>query len=51
MSTGRPSTPTARRTRLTIHDWLTLFLKLCAAVHDAHQHLVIHGDLKPATSS
>jgi eukaryotic-like serine/threonine-protein kinase len=34
--------------RLTLDDRLTLFLKLCAAVHDAHQHLVIHGDLKPA---
>ena len=26
---------------------LDLFLQLCAAVHYAHQHLVIHRDLKP----
>ncbi len=27
---------------------LRLFMKVCAAVHYAHQHLVIHRDIKPA---
>jgi non-specific serine/threonine protein kinase/serine/threonine-protein kinase len=34
--------------RLTIEQRLRLFLKVCAAVHYAHQNLVIHRDLKPA---
>ena len=33
--------------RLTIDQRLHLFLQLCSAVHYAHQHLVIHRDLKP----
>lgn len=32
---------------LTIPERLALFRKICAAVHFAHQHLVIHRDLKP----
>jgi serine/threonine protein kinase/tetratricopeptide (TPR) repeat protein len=32
---------------LTIPERLELFRKICAAVHFAHQHLVIHRDLKP----
>jgi tetratricopeptide (TPR) repeat protein/tRNA A-37 threonylcarbamoyl transferase component Bud32 len=33
---------------LTIRQRLDLFRKICAAVHFAHQHLVIHRDLKPS---
>src|SRR5205085_4280538 len=33
--------------RLTIPERLQLFLKICAAVASAHQHLLIHRDLKP----
>ena len=33
---------------LTIAARLTLFRKVCSAVHYAHQHLVIHRDLKPS---
>ncbi|MCU1238712.1 MAG: ppkA, partial [Candidatus Solibacter sp.] len=32
----------------SIAERLHLFRKLCAAVHYAHQHLVIHRDLKPS---
>jgi serine/threonine protein kinase len=32
---------------LSIPQRLELFRKICAAVHFAHQHLVIHRDLKP----
>ncbi|MBZ5505694.1 MAG: protein kinase [Acidobacteriia bacterium] len=34
--------------RLSIKERLQLFLKICAAVHHAHQHNVIHRDLKPS---
>jgi serine/threonine-protein kinase len=34
--------------RLSIEKRLTLFRKVCSAVHFAHQNLVIHRDLKPA---
>lgn len=33
---------------LSIADRLALFRKLCSAVACAHQHLIIHHDLKPA---
>ena len=33
--------------RLTIIDRLKLFREVCAAVHYAHENLVIHRDLKP----
>lgn len=32
---------------LALRERLELFRKICAAVHFAHQHLVIHRDLKP----
>ena len=35
------------RQNLSIADRLKLFRKICAAVHYAHQHLVVHRDLKP----
>lgn len=34
--------------RLSIEERLALFQKICAAVHFAHQNLVIHRDIKPA---
>jgi eukaryotic-like serine/threonine-protein kinase len=34
--------------RLTLEQRLRLFLKVCSAVHYAHQNLVIHRDIKPA---
>jgi tetratricopeptide (TPR) repeat protein len=33
--------------QLGVRERLSLFLKVCAAVQHAHQHLVIHRDLKP----
>ncbi len=33
--------------RLTIGQRLKLYLDVCAAVQYAHQHLIVHGDLKP----
>jgi len=37
-----------REHRLTIRQRLDLFRQICAAVHYAHQHMVIHRDIKPA---
>ena len=34
--------------RLSIEGRLRLFCQVCAAVHYAHQHLVVHRDLKPS---
>jgi serine/threonine protein kinase len=36
------------RHRLDIDERLTLFRKVCEAVHHAHQNLVVHRDLKPS---
>ncbi|TXH71541.1 MAG: serine/threonine protein kinase [Lysobacteraceae bacterium] len=36
------------RHRCTIRVRVELFLQLCDAVHDAHRHGVLHGDIKPA---
>ncbi len=33
--------------KLSINDRLRLFAKVCGAVQHAHQHLVVHRDLKP----
>jgi serine/threonine-protein kinase len=45
---GVPITTYADRHQLTIADRLRLFQQVCAAVHHAHQNLVIHRDLKPS---
>jgi len=33
--------------RLSLEDRLQLFVKICEAVHYAHQNLIVHRDLKP----
>ncbi|HEX8816038.1 MAG TPA: serine/threonine-protein kinase [Terriglobales bacterium] len=35
------------RHNLTTGDRLALFMQVCSAVHYAHQHLVVHRDIKP----
>lgn len=44
---GLPITRYVRDEQLPIAARLQLFLKVCAAVHFAHQHHVVHRDLKP----
>jgi serine/threonine protein kinase/Tol biopolymer transport system component/tetratricopeptide (TPR) repeat protein len=34
--------------RLSVQERLKLFVKVCSAVHYAHQNLIIHRDLKPS---
>jgi non-specific serine/threonine protein kinase/serine/threonine-protein kinase len=45
---GLPMDKFLRARDLPLNARLVLFLKVCHAVHHAHQHLVIHRDLKPA---
>ncbi|HEY2471549.1 MAG TPA: serine/threonine-protein kinase [Terracidiphilus sp.] len=44
---GEPITDYCDHHGLTITERLRLFLEVCAAVQFAHQHLVIHRDIKP----
>ena len=44
---GKPIDEYCDTERLSIAERLGLFRKVCAAVHFAHQNLVIHRDLKP----
>jgi len=44
---GLPLTQHATQHALSRTDRLSLFLQVCAAVQYAHEHLVIHRDLKP----
>src|SRR5688572_14079879 len=44
---GLPITTYCDRQRLGIEERLHLFRDVCAAVHHAHQNLVIHRDIKP----
>ncbi len=44
---GAPLDAYCREQQLGLNERLRLFLQVCAAVQYAHQHLVIHRDLKP----
>lgn len=45
---GVPVTRFARAKNLTLPERLSLFLKICGGVQNAHRHSVIHRDLKPS---
>ncbi|HJQ23453.1 MAG TPA: protein kinase [Blastocatellia bacterium] len=45
---GKPITQYADDHRLTTVERLRLFQQVCAAIHYAHQNLVIHRDIKPS---
>jgi len=45
---GQPITEYVRTHGLTLRQRLELFRETCAAVHYAHQSLVVHRDLKPS---
>jgi eukaryotic-like serine/threonine-protein kinase len=44
---GEPIDGYAGRRGLSVEDRLQLFLQVCGAVAYAHQHLVVHRDIKP----
>ena len=44
---GVPITEYCDRNRLSIEDRFRVFRTVCSAVHYAHQHLVVHRDIKP----
>ncbi|MHC4948470.1 MAG: serine/threonine-protein kinase [Planctomycetota bacterium] len=45
---GQPIDDYCDTERLTVPERLKLFSAVCAAVHSAHQNLVVHRDLKPS---
>ncbi|MEM1180964.1 MAG: serine/threonine-protein kinase, partial [Acidobacteriota bacterium] len=45
---GLPLDAYCDRRRLPVRARVELFLHVCAAVHHAHQNLILHRDLKPA---
>src|SRR5690606_27654084 len=45
---GLPITAHCDTAGLSIEERLRLFLRVCSAVHFAHQNLVVHRDLKPS---
>lgn len=45
---GQPLLDYCRERALPVAERLRLFCALCAAVHHAHQRLVLHRDIKPA---
>lgn len=44
---GKPIDKYCDENRLSVGERLRLFLKVCSAVHYAHQNLVVHRDIKP----
>ena len=44
---GLPITEYCDQNRLSIEERFRLFRTVCSAVHYAHQHLVVHRDIKP----
>lgn len=44
---GEPITAFCDHHRLTVAERLKLFVQVCSAVQYAHQHLIIHRDIKP----
>lgn len=44
---GEPIDAWAERRALSVEDRLRLFIQVCGAVAYAHQHLVVHRDIKP----
>jgi serine/threonine protein kinase/tetratricopeptide (TPR) repeat protein len=48
LEAARPITQYCDQHRLDIRRRVALLETVCAAVHHAHQHLVVHADLKPA---
>ena len=44
---GQPITEYCNQHDLSIRERLKLFLQVCAGVHYAHQHLIVHRDIKP----
>ncbi len=45
---GTPVGEYADEKNLSVPERLAMFLKICAAVHHAHQNLIIHRDIKPS---
>jgi len=45
---GPPITEYCDRKKLTIHERLKLFIRVCEGVQHAHQKAIIHRDLKPS---
>ncbi len=44
---GQPITRYCNQHDLSIRERLKLFMQVCSGVHYAHQHLIIHRDIKP----
>ena len=44
---GKPATDYCREEGLGLRERLAIFLKICGAVQHAHQHGILHRDLKP----
>jgi len=45
---GSPITTYCEQHDLSLEDRLSLFMRLCDAIHHAHRNLIIHRDIKPS---